>query len=206
MKLQGLILLLLSGIAVSAFAGARVSLVKYVFDGDTVLMASGEKVRYIGIDAPEVGHQEKKSEFMARAARDFNDHLVGKKLVRLQLDRTKRDRHGRLLAYVFLENGAMVNGLLLQNGLARVMAKRPNLKHFAFLLQWQRAAMKEGLGIWSKDSGATEKHYPGSSRSYRFHRPQCAFTGRIHAKNLVKFTSPYDACWEGFSPCKRCNP
>jgi hypothetical protein len=153
-----------------------------------------------------MGYQGKKSEFMAIAARDYNSRLVNKKRVRLEFDQEKRDHHGRLLAYVFLEGGEMVNALLLRRGFAHVMVNRPNLKYFSLLLNDQRMAMGEKLGIWSQATAKMERYYLGNGKSYRFHRPGCAFSAQIRAHNLVKFDSRRKAFWEGFSPCKRCSP
>jgi endonuclease YncB( thermonuclease family) len=169
-------------------------------------METGEKVRYLGINAPEMGYQVKKSEFMAIAARDYNARLVDKKKVRLEFDQEKRDDHGRLLGYVFLEGGEMVNALLLRQGFTHLMAKRPNFRYFSLLLNDQRVAMKEKLGIWSQATAKMERYYLGNGKSYRFHRPGCAFAAQIRAYNLVKFDSRHKAFWEGFSPCKRCRP
>ena len=181
-------------------------LVKFVYDGDTILLKTGEKVRYLAIDAPEIGYEGKKSEFMAGASREYNLRLVAKKRVSLEFDKEKRDRHGRLLAYVFLENGEMVNALMLRHGFARVMVKGPDLKYFSRLLSEQRHAMAEKRGIWSQDTANGERFYLGSSKSYRFHRPGCAFAEQIRPSHLVRFQNRQKAFWEGFNPCKRCSP
>lgn len=181
--------------------------VKYVYDGDTILTDKGSKVRYLGIDAPEMDHtDETKSEFMAMPSRDMNLRLVGKALVRLEQDQEKQDRHGRMLAYVFLENGEMVNVLLVRKGLATVFVTTPRLRYFSLLLEAQREAMGERIGIWGKDPQQEEKHYVGSRSSYRFHRPGCPYGNRIAPHNLVRFKDPRAAYWEGFSPCSRCTP
>ncbi|MGE5842952.1 MAG: thermonuclease family protein, partial [Deltaproteobacteria bacterium] len=85
-------------------------------------------MRYLGVDSPEIDHQGGKSDFLALEARDLNARLVQGKSVRLESDAERKDRHGRLLAYVYLENGDMVNELLVRKGLARVLARLPNLK------------------------------------------------------------------------------
>jgi endonuclease YncB( thermonuclease family) len=180
--------------------------IRYVYDGDTILLEGGEKVRFLGIDAPEVGYDGKKCEFMARAARQFVRNVLRKSDVRLECDREKTDRHGRLLAYVFLENGDMINTMLVRKGLAHVMLRRPNLKYKAVLIQCQQKAIRDKLGIWGRPSGAEEKFYTGSRRSYRFHRPDCPFGKRISEKNRIRFHSRRDAFWAGFSPCDHCQP
>ena len=124
--------------------------VKHVIDGDTILLETDEQVRYLGIDAPELGHDGEPSQFMAEESRHFNRAAVIKRQVRLEFDQERKDRHGRFLAYVFLEDGDMVNVLLVRKGLARVFAVKPNLKYFHLLLDSQRAAMRDGIGLWKK--------------------------------------------------------
>jgi len=205
MKHKNLIFLFTAFIGLS-FTQSDRRLVKYVYDGDTILLDSGEKLRYLGIDAPELGDHGNKSEFMALESRDFNRHLVDQTLVNLEFDREKKDQYGRLLAYVFFEKGDMVNALLVRKGLARVMVKRPNLKYLNLLIHNQRLAMREKLGIWRKATEKPERYYLGSSKSYRFHRPGCDFSRKILPHNVVRFESCRDAFWDGFSPCKRCSP
>lgn len=78
--------------------------VKFVYDGDTILIDTGKKVRYVGIDAPEIGHEGKGGEYMAFfASRDLNCRLIHQGRVKLEYDREKRDSHGRLLAYTYTE-------------------------------------------------------------------------------------------------------
>lgn len=207
MKRKNLIILFfIALISLSSTSSLSYHLVKRVYDGDTILIETGEKVRYLGIDAPETGGKGEKSEFMAIASRDFNSRLVGNTRVKLEFDKEKRDRHGRILAYVYLENGDMVNALLVKRGFARVMIKRPNIKYFSLLLNDQREAMAKKNGIWSRDSKKLEKHYLGSSKSYRFHRPGCPFAKKILPHNFVSFKDSREAFWEGFSPCKQCIP
>ena len=66
--------------------------IKFVYDGDTILTNTDQKVRYLGMDAPEIRYGVKKSEFMARAARDENICLVEKRRVILEFDRKKTNQ------------------------------------------------------------------------------------------------------------------
>ena len=200
-----LMLLLVAAFTLS-FAPAIYERVMSVYDGDTILLKSGKRVRYLGIDAPEIGHKGETNEFMALASKAFNISLVTEKRVKLEFDQEERDAYDRLLAYVYLENGGMINALMVKQGLAWVMARRPNLKHFSYLLNAQRSAMEEGLGIWSREELKSENRYIGSRGSYCFHRSECAFAQQIRPHNLVVFEKRRDAFWEGFSPCKRCRP
>ena len=180
--------------------------VGYVYDGDTVVLTTGEQVRYLGIDAPEMGRKGAENDFMALESRNYNLHLVRNARLRLEFDEQRRDRHGRLLAYVFIENGEMVNLLLVRKGLAHVLAVKPNMKYFNLLLDGQRQAIMEKLGIWSKLPEKAESHYAGNRNSFRFHSPGCSLGKKISPSNLIRFDSRENAFWEGFSPCRRCKP
>ena len=192
---------------VFSFSNEKIARVRFVYDGDTILLSSGEKVRYLGIDAPELDPEGKGHEFMALQARRFNINMVKGKLVRLEFDREKRDRYGRLLAYVYLvETGQMVNVLLLKNGLAHVLLKEPNLKYLRLFIKMQREAMKRKIGIWSRPFKNEERYYIGNKRSFIFHRPDCPFGKRMKPKNKIIFKNCYQAFWAGYSPCRRCKP
>jgi micrococcal nuclease len=181
-------------------------LIKYVYDGDTVVLTSGEKVRYLGIDAPEIGHNGQKSEFMALESKNYNLRTVRNRHARLEFDEERKDRYGRLLAYVFLDNGEMVNALMVKKGFAFVLINKPNTKFLHLLLDCQRKAMTEKVGIWSKAPEKKEPYYLGNRDSYRFHRPSCPLGKKISHFNLVRFESSDKAYWEGYSPCRECKP
>ncbi|MCD6560754.1 MAG: thermonuclease family protein [Deltaproteobacteria bacterium] len=199
-------LIIAASLFLSLSSGVTYYNVKYVYDGDTILLNKGGRVRYLGIDTPEIDHEGGKNEFMASAARKFNSKLVKGARVSLEFDKEKKDHYGRLLAYTFLENGDMVNALLVRNGFAHVMFNRLNLKYKELLLKCQQRAIEERLGIWSRPFNGEESFYLGDKRSFRFHRPDCPFGKRISKKNLLRFKSLHDAFWAGYSPCKRCRP
>lgn len=116
--------------------------VKQVYDGDSVLLEDGRKVRYLGINAPE--YQEP---FYLKAKR-FNESLVLNREIRLEFDRERSDSYGRLLAYVYVEN-QMVNARLVQEGLAHAFFIGPSRKHNALILETQEKAKQRKAGIWS---------------------------------------------------------
>ncbi len=182
------------------------SKIKFIYDGDTLLLEDGRKVRFLGINAPEIDYKGGESEFMAKASRRFLRTLLKGHQVRLEYDTERQDRYGRLLAYVFLKDGKMVNELIVRKGLAHVMLYSKNLKYSDVLLESQRKAMKKKNGIWGHSVKEKEKHYVGNKKSFRFHRPGCHFGRKISKKNRVGFKSRRDAFWEGYSPCKQCGP
>jgi micrococcal nuclease len=206
MKRKSYLIIIIVSLITLGFAHPPYYNVKHVIDGDTILLETDEKVRYLGIDAPEIGHNGEPTEFMAVESSHFNRAAVVKSRVRLEFDQEKKDHHGRLLAYVFLEGGDMVNVLLLRKGLARVFAVKPNLKYFHVLLDSQRAAMRDKIGLWTKKTERPEPFYIGNRKSFRFHRPGCPFAQDIAPANVIKFSDSSEAYWEGFSACRRCKP
>lgn len=92
-----------------AFVNARVA---RVIDGDTVELTSGERVRYIGLDTPEMGENP---ECGAREATDLNRRLVEGNRVKLLTGPEDADSFGRLLRYVFVD-GIFINAELVRTG------------------------------------------------------------------------------------------
>ena len=204
MRVENTIILFLIALICLGSAHIKHYLVKYIHDGDTIYLHNGFKVRYIGIDAPEIDHKEDIMEFMAFKSREMNSHLVYKRYIYLEFDIEKRDRYGRLLAYAFLQNGDMVNILMLKHGLAWIMTTPPNNKYFSVFLKSQRQAISEKLGLWQRHIVNTESSYTGNKQSFRFHRPDCPFGKSVSLKNQILFKTVQDAFWDGFSPCKEC--
>jgi len=123
-----------------------------VIDGDTIeaccLNGRPETIRYIGVNTPETNHPTKGLEAYGKEAKEANSRLVAGKTVRLELDVDPRDRNGRLLAYVYLEDGTFVNAWLVKQGYAQVMTVPPNMKYQELFLRLQREAREAGRGLW----------------------------------------------------------
>jgi micrococcal nuclease len=144
--------LLLGALPAAAQAPAPLeALVVRVVDGDTIhvrVRNRVEKVRYIGVNTPELHHPTRRQEPGGREAHAANRKLVEGKRVRLELDVQSRDRYGRLLAYVWID-GTMVNAELVRLGFAQVMTVPPNVRHQALFLELQRDAREAGRGLWA---------------------------------------------------------
>jgi len=125
-----------------------------VTDGDTIwvccLNGQREKVRYIGMDAPETQHPVKGVQEYGHEAKAANRKLVDGKMVRLEFDVGRRDKYGRLLAYVYLEDGTFVNAWLVREGFAQVMTIPPNVKYKDLFLKLQREARDANRGLWGR--------------------------------------------------------
>ena len=179
--------------------------VRWVDDGDTIVLLDGRRVRYLGINAPEIAHDRygRPGEPMGVEALALNRHLVHRKRVRLELDEETHDAYGRLLAYVFLPGNRMVNEQMVAGGLAHVLPHWPNNRYDARLLTAQRAAMQAGSGIWPRWK-KIEVVVIGNRRSRRFHTRSCPNAGSISARNRIFFNKPWEAFWEGYAPAKGC--
>ena len=123
--------------------------VQRVIDGDTIKLSNGETVRYIGINTPETKHPQKPVEHYGREASEANKKLVGGKRVRLEFGVQKRDKYGRLLAYVYTGD-TFVNAWLVENGYAQVMTIPPNVKYKDLFLKLQEEARENRRGLWKE--------------------------------------------------------
>jgi len=119
-------------------------LVTHVIDGDTVEIEGGYRVRYIGIDTPEKG------EPYYWEASEANRNLVEGKKVRLEKDVENKDKYGRLLRYVWVDN-MMVNAELVRLGYAYSYSYPPNIKYQTYFLQLEEEAREHKRGLWSKN-------------------------------------------------------
>ena len=136
-------------------------LVKRVVDGDTLLLASGERVRLIGIDTPEMHesaklHRDSKKnnqdiaaiKELGQRSYEFTKSLVEGKIVSLEFDLEKYDRYERLLAYVYLKDGKFVNAEIVKQGYASLMTYPPNVKYADLFLKLYQEARENKRGLW----------------------------------------------------------
>ena len=94
-------------------------------------------------------------ECFAKRASAFNERLVGGERVKLVYDAERRDRFGRLLAYVYrARDGLFVNAELVRRGYATVATFPPNVRHEREFRRLARKARMSGRGLWSKCEGA----------------------------------------------------
>ena len=129
-----------------------------VVDGDTVVVdvaGREERVRLIGIDTPEVHVDEGEQPdcFGPEASAFTKDLLAPGTAVRLVRDVVGRDDYGRLLAYVSLADGRMVNELIVAAGFATPLSIPPNTAHAARFVAAARSAEAADLGLWGACGG-----------------------------------------------------
>src|SRR5690349_9381161 len=123
-----------------------------VVDGDTIHVWTGghdESVRYIGVDTPESVKPGTPVQCFAKAASAENERLVAGRRVRLVYDAERRDRYGRLLAYVYRDS-LFVNAELVRAGYARTLTIPPNVRFAGRFAKLAREAREQSRGLWRR--------------------------------------------------------
>ena len=146
--------------------------VAWVYDGDTLRLEDGRKIRLIGIDTPELGRDGKPGEPHARQALQRLRRLVedGGGRVRLRLGPDQRDHYGRYLAHLYLPDQRDAAEQLLQEGLGRATIMPPNIHHLNCLLEAERRARDAGRGLWRQAQVADARALPKSAHGFRLVR------------------------------------
>jgi len=129
-------------------------------DGDTIsvnMNGNIEKVRFIGVDTPETHDPRKSIQCFGQAAADFTKKLIGSNRLRLEADptNTNRDRYNRLLRYVYLPDGRLVNAEIIKQGYGFAYTYFPFTKLDEFR-QFQKDAETAKLGLWGSCTIDTE--------------------------------------------------
>lgn len=137
-----------------------------IADGDTIYCSNGsgkeEKIRLIGIDAPESSANPKTYKDAERTGESIETiEELGKKsksfvksklpqgtTVTIELDVQEKDKYGRMLAYVYLPDGTMLNELIVSAGYAQVMTVPPNIKYQERFIEAEREARDNRRGLW----------------------------------------------------------
>ena len=134
---------------------AGIARVSAVVDGDTIDVTwSGhrERVRLLGVDTPETVDPNRPIGCYGEEASAFTHRRLAGRTVRLTFDRQRRDRYGRLLAYVDVD-GRRFNDELLTDGYARLLVIPPNGLHGRLMLDEERGARSAGRGLWGACEG-----------------------------------------------------
>jgi len=131
----------------SSFEKAKV---KWVYDGDTLLLTDKRKIRIIGIDTPEVKHHRQSGQAYGAKAREALRELLKKHHyhVLLKFGEEKKDRYQRLLAHVYLPDQTNISTWLLEKGFAKTLSIPPNIKLANCYKQAERVAQRQSLRIW----------------------------------------------------------
>lgn len=201
--------------------------VVHVVDGDTIDVqfkdGRKERVRMLLIDTPETKHPRLGVQPFGPEASGFTKNVLYQKQVVLEMDVSERDKYGRILAYVWLEN-ENVNRKLLEQGLARVAIFPPDIKYLDEFEEVQEEARQSKRGIWSLEDYVHDRGFQDSPKTTgeapKKDRDGCDIKGNINSKKEKIYHLPdgqyYDSvipemwfCSEaeaenaGFRPSKR---
>jgi micrococcal nuclease len=137
---------------------AEIYKVKRVIDGDTLLLINGERVRLIGVDTPETKHPQKPVQYFGREAYLFTKQMVDGKEARFEFERQKRDRYGRLLAYVYLLDGTFLNAEIIKQGYGFAYTRFP-FKYMEEFRRYEREAKENRRGLWGQSDQKSETSF-----------------------------------------------
>lgn len=145
--------------------------VNKVYDGDTVELEDGRRIRLLGINTPEVAHKDKMAEAGGEEAKAWLINKLLNARIRLEFDSEKSDKYGRTLAHVFTEKKEHINLSLVKEGLAAISIYPPNLLYVNELIAAEKRAEQDRLGIWRRPEYAaipvnnlTQAGHPGWTR------------------------------------------
>ncbi len=122
--------------------------VKRVYDGDTIILKNGDRIRLLGINTPEIESRHRQGEQGGQIAKQWLKDKLQQGTVFLEYDQQKKDKYDRSLAHLFLENGEHINKEIIQAGLATLSIIPPNLRYVDELKKAEESALKQQLGIW----------------------------------------------------------
>lgn len=141
--------------------------VEKITDGDTfsvIFNGRKEKIRLIGIDTPESRRNDRSKKqskeekldqeeivAMGKEAKVFISRQIKKgDRVKLEFDVQERDKYGRFLCYVYLQDGRMLNEIMIGEGYAYPLTIAPNVKYESKFRQAFVKARENNLGLWEK--------------------------------------------------------
>lgn len=133
-------------------------------DGDTIVVdmnGTKETIRFIGVDTPETHDPRKAVQCFGQSAAAYTKQRIGDQPVRLETDPlgTNRDRYNRLLRYVYLPDGTLLNADVIEQGYGFAYLSFPFTKSDQFH-QLQTAARSAEKGLWH-DCNPTPNKYGG---------------------------------------------
>ncbi|MGM0471575.1 MAG: thermonuclease family protein [Bacillota bacterium] len=128
-----------------------------VIDGDTVETKSGQKIRLIGVDTPELDSIRETVQHQAKKAYHYTKKELTNQTAYLEFDVERLDQYKRTLAYLYLPDGQLFNNQLVKAGYAYLLTIPPNLKYVDLFKQSLNKARRQKRGLWQKN---TSKQLP----------------------------------------------
>jgi micrococcal nuclease len=191
---------------------ARTYLVTRVVDGDTIVLEQIGTVRLIGVDTPETVDPRRPVQRFGKEASDFAHRLLNGKRVRVEYDWNRKDKYNRTLAYVYLEDGTLVNSEIIRQGYGVAYTRYP----FKFLSEFravERQAREQNRGLWAPTSTKSIPIKPEAGRKSpdsiivyvtrtgtKYHQATC----RLISSGSVSMS--LSEAVKKYEPCAICKP
>ena len=176
------------------------AIVKKVYNGNTIKLLDGTKLKYIGVDAPD-----KKDLPFYRICKEANKKLVSKKEVTVKTNVLKKDNTGTVPGYVYVGD-LFINAELIRLGYALACDVASNEKYKDRFFSMQEEARKKKRGIWAFEDISAESYYVGSKINKEFHRPECFHAKHLKFEDRVILRTKEEALSKGFRQDWRCCP
>ncbi|MFA5438210.1 MAG: thermonuclease family protein [Candidatus Omnitrophota bacterium] len=173
-----------------------------VVDGDTIkafLNGETKTIRLIGVDTPETVDPRKEVQCFGKEASDKTKESLTDKMVRLEVDSTQgdQDKYGRLLRYVFLEDGTLFNNLLIEQGYAHEYTYDNPYKYQSDFKASEKSAREAQRGLWDPntcgENTTATKYYTSSDKTSKYYYPEaCDGWKSLSSSYLKSFNSLED--------------
>ncbi len=189
-------------------APAPTGRVDYVIDGDTLIMDSREKIRFLGINTPEIrkihgGMTQGVEQPWGRDAANYLKRLLTGQKVSLEFEGDRTGKYGRLLAYVIMD-GENVNLRLVKLGYARFNDYGQKIKYDNEFRQAESRARVRNLGLWEgKGRFKAPFYYLAGNEGEYFHKTGCPRLGAIPSQDRFRVTEE-EALKMGLKPGPVC--
>jgi micrococcal nuclease len=205
-------------VALAVFATTATILaqqVTRVIDGDTMVVEGVGSVRLIGVDTPETVDPRKPVQYFGAEATAFTRRRAEGKIVRLEFEGASKDAYNRILAYVYLPDGTLLNGEIIRQGFGHAYTTYPFGKMDEFR-RLQREAAESGKGLWArgdvaadlpisnanarlKEESAAETVY-ATRTGTKYHRAGCRYLARSQIPMSLR------EAVARYGPCSVCKP
>lgn len=130
-------------------AGVPIRVIRAV-DGDTLLLEGGYRIRLLGVNTPETKHPDRPAEPFGAEASAFTQSLIEQRAITLEFDRERFDNYRRVLAYVSLDDGTLLNQRLIEAGFSPAVVSFPIRSDRKRLFEEaERVAQRNVAGIWA---------------------------------------------------------
>lgn len=182
------------------------AVVENALSGDTVKLKGGKVLRYIGLEAHPIQSQIALAQQYGQEALEFNRQLVEGKAIMIEWGPQLRDKKGRLLGYVFLNDGLFVNREILKKGHAKLKLVAPNTRYAEEFRNDELTAKRSKTGLWVKepDDPRIQHEILGNKVSKIYYYPNSPELSDVRDSELVRFRSRVEAVAAGYKPCYSC--